>query len=71
MDLGEHGQLLVASCPYKKPLETPEFSTDAELAVVLLDTKGAVNAWALARGSKLTVGAKKLAVGKARDWIAG
>ena len=71
VNLGEHGTLLVASCPYKKPLDTPEFSTDAELAVAHLDATGAVKSWALARGSKLTVGGKKLAGGKARDWAAG
>ena len=69
LDLGAGGTVLLASCPYGKTCSSAEFSTDAELAVAILDTKGAVRHWALARGSRLTVNGKKLTHGRKR-WAA-
>jgi hypothetical protein len=71
LDLGPHGTVLLASCPYGKPLECDELTTDAELAVVLLDAKGKVDAWAVARGSKLGVKGKKLLTGRKVEWKEG
>jgi hypothetical protein len=71
VDLGERGTLLVASCPYGKPLECAELTTDAELAVVVLDAKGAVQHFAMARGSNLKVHGKNLAGNRKRDWQTG
>ena len=68
VDLGEHGTLFVASCPYDRNLETPELATDGELAVALLDASGAVKCWSLARGSRLSVNGKKLTSGRTREW---
>ena len=71
IDLGKNGTLLLASCPYGKPLVSKDLSTDAELAVVLLDAKGKVKSWAVARGSKLSVRGKKLLAGRKVEWKAG
>lgn len=68
LDLGRHGTLYVASCPYGRPLEHPELATDAELAVVHLDGRGKLAAWAMARGSRLSAGGRKLYLGKRADW---
>ncbi|MEX0776104.1 MAG: heparinase II/III family protein [Phycisphaeraceae bacterium] len=68
LDLGEAGTLLVACAPYGKPVESDELSTDAELAVVHLDSAGKVKAWAMVRGGQLTVAGKRLGHGRAREW---
>jgi hypothetical protein len=68
LDLGPNGTVLLASCPYGKPLVCDEMETDAELAVAHLDTHGKVKAWAVAKGSKLTVRGKKLLSGRKVDW---
>jgi hypothetical protein len=70
LDLGRNGTLLLASCPYGKPLVSDDLETDAELAVVLLDANGKLKSWALARGSKLTVRGKKLLSGRKVEWKA-
>jgi hypothetical protein len=71
IDLGPPGRLLLASCPYGAALESTELSTDAELAVVLLDRRGARKAWAMARGSRLAVGGRMLVRGRKREWLQG
>ncbi|MGH7144655.1 MAG: heparinase II/III domain-containing protein [Planctomycetota bacterium] len=71
LDLGAHGTLYVASCPYHRPVESKEFSTDGELAVVHLDRRGGVVAWALARGSRLVVRGRSLFKGKKISWRNG
>jgi hypothetical protein len=68
VELGEHGTLFVASCPYERSVDSPELSTDGELAVALLDASGTVKSWVLARGSKFSVRGKKLAAGRTREW---
>ncbi|HYF51938.1 MAG TPA: heparinase II/III family protein, partial [Planctomycetota bacterium] len=68
LDLGAHGSILIAACPYGKKLESAEMSTDAELAVVLLSPEGKVRDWALAKGGNLSARGKKLVSGKAREF---
>ncbi|MCW8129319.1 MAG: heparinase II/III family protein [Planctomycetota bacterium] len=68
LDLGRHGTLYVASCPYGKTLEHAELATDAELAVVLADARGKNTAWCMAKGSRLRVRGRKLYAGKRSDW---
>jgi len=69
--LGPHGTLLLASCPYGKVLEGPDLATDAELAAVLLAPGRKVRCWALARGSRLAVGGRKIVSGWKREWLVG
>ena len=71
LDLGPNGTVLLASCPYGKPLKSDELSTDAELAVVRLNAKGKVESWAVARGSKLAVHGKSLLTGRKVEWKEG
>jgi hypothetical protein len=71
LDLGANGSVLIAGCPFGKPLEHADFATDGELAVVVLDAKGRVRSWALARGSRLRVGAKQLVRGGKSEWRTG
>ncbi|MBA3707476.1 MAG: heparinase II/III family protein [Planctomycetes bacterium] len=71
LDLGPHGSVLVASCPFGKPLAHADLSTDAELAVVLLDAKNRVRSWAMVRGSKQVVGGKQLVRGARSEWRSG
>ena len=70
LDLGPHGRVLLAACPFKKPLENAELSTDAELAVVLQDANGKTKAWAAARASRLAIGGKPVFKGKKSEWRA-
>jgi hypothetical protein len=69
IDLGEVGTLLVASCPYRKPLRSEELMTDAELAVVHLDARRRPKSWALIRGRELSVAGKRLFKGKQREFV--
>jgi hypothetical protein len=71
VELGARGTLLVASCPYGKALDCPDLSTDAELAVVVLDNKGDVQNFAMARGTTLKIRGKNMVGGRKRDWQAG
>jgi len=71
LDLGSQSTLLVASAPYGRTLESPELTTDAELAVAYLDSRGKPRCWIMARGTTLTVGKRTLTQGKRRDWAAG
>jgi hypothetical protein len=71
LDLPNGETLLLASCPYKTPLESELMQTDAELAVAILDQKGNPKYWALARGSKLQIKGKKITAGRKRDWTLG
>ena len=71
LDLGPHGSLFVASCPYGKALESDELSTDADLAVVWVTPQGKVKAWGAAYGSKLLYKGKRLLGGKQVKWKAG
>jgi hypothetical protein len=68
LDLPNGETLLLASCPYKKELDSEPLKTDAELAIVVLDSKGSVKNWSMARGSKLFVKGKKLVSGQRREW---
>ncbi|MCL2639816.1 MAG: heparinase II/III family protein [Phycisphaerales bacterium] len=68
LDLGNAGSVLLASAPFGKKLESSEMATDAELAVVLLDAKGKVRSWGMARGSNLVVGGRTLQRGRVREW---
>jgi hypothetical protein len=69
LDLPNGETLLLASCPYKKELDSEPLKTDAELAVVVLDSKRAAKSWILVRGSKLIVNGKKLVSGRKREWL--
>ena len=60
IDLGDHGRLYLASCPYGKPVTHESFATDAALAVVHLDPDGRPRAWCLHRGSRLVVEGRQL-----------
>jgi hypothetical protein len=71
VELGARGTLLVASCPYRKALDCADLSTDAELAVVVLDDKGDVQNFAMARGTTLKVRGKNMVSGRKRDWQSG
>lgn len=71
IDLGQRGTVLIATCPYRKPLDHAEFATDAELAVAHLDARGRVVAWAMARGSYLRIGTKTVASGRRTPWREG
>jgi hypothetical protein len=71
LDLGTVGTLLVASAPYRAPVQSDELDTDAELAVVHLNAKGKLQSWMMIRGSKLTVRGRKLSASKRREWAAG
>ncbi|MBA2482554.1 MAG: heparinase II/III family protein, partial [Planctomycetes bacterium] len=68
LDLGIHGSVLIASCPFGKAVQHADLATDAELAVVLLDAKGSVRSWAMARGSRLAVRGKSLVRGAKSAW---
>ncbi|HEY3322537.1 MAG TPA: heparinase II/III family protein [Planctomycetota bacterium] len=70
VDLGATGSLWLASCPYGKPLESKEMSTDAELAVAIVNKSGRVEAWAAVRGSHFSLNGEKLLKEKA-EWAAG
>ncbi|MCL2648875.1 MAG: heparinase II/III family protein [Phycisphaerales bacterium] len=67
---GDAGSILLASTPFGKKLESPEMTTDAELAVALLDAKGKTQTWGMARGSTLVVNGRTLHRGRVREWIA-
>jgi hypothetical protein len=60
LDLGDLGTVLVASAPYGAPLQSPDFTTDAELAVVHLDSRGKTGAWLAVRGTHVAVRGKQL-----------
>lgn len=71
LNLGKHGTLYVASCPYGKALDHPELSTDAELAVARVDRHGRLAAWCLAKGSRLNVRGQRVIKSAARkEWLA-
>ena len=70
LDLGGLGSLLLASCPYGMPLRSPEMTTDAQLAVVWMDSKRKPRGWSLVKGSHLVVGGRKLAAGRRHEWLA-
>ena len=70
LDLGKSGTLFIVSCPYGVNLDTPEISTDAELAVVILNPQGSVSSWRLARGSRLAVHGRVLARGRKSTGLA-
>jgi hypothetical protein len=71
LDLGEHGRVVIASCPYGKAVDHGEISTDAELAVAVLDRRGKLASWAMARGARLSVAGNRVASGRRRDWQSG
>jgi hypothetical protein len=60
LDLGDLGTILVASAPYRAPVESPDLTTDAELAIVHLDARRKPGAWLMVRGNTLTVAGKRL-----------
>ncbi len=62
LPLGKHGTLLIASCPFKQNLKHDDFSTDADLAVVLLDKQGRIQASLCEKGTQLKVGKKRLKI---------
>jgi hypothetical protein len=71
LDLGRRGRLLVASCPHGRGVESPELSTDAELAVALLDRRGRMESWCMARGSRLAIRGKTVCSGRSAEWRSG
>jgi hypothetical protein len=71
LDLGQQGELIVASAPYGTPIESAQIETDAELAVVHLDARQRVKSWAMARGSRLLVAGKTLYLRWKREWMSG
>jgi len=60
LDLGRHGRIWLASCPYQTQLDHPDLATDADLAVVLESPKGEFTAAAMVGGKTLNWKGKSL-----------
>ena len=71
LDLGAQGTLVVASAPYRTPVQSDDIATDAELAVVHLDARRKIKSWAMIRGSNLVVAGRKVFSGRKQEWKAG
>jgi hypothetical protein len=71
LSLGEAGTILLASAPFGERVSHADLATDADLAVVLLNNRGKVKHFAMARGSSLVVGGKTLLKGKRKEWVQG
>jgi hypothetical protein len=55
LDLGDLGTILVAAAPYGTTAQSDDLTTDAELAVVFLDSRGKPGSWLAVRGTHVTV----------------
>ncbi len=69
LDLGHMGTLLLASSPYGAALHSDVLATDAELAVVHLDSRHRVRCGAMVRGTSVTIAGQNLYSGRRREWF--